>query len=105
MQKNNSELFTTMPVGKAVAKLAIPPLSARLLSSCIAWQTPSLSDRLVTPISWRLCLLHSRFSHYLPLLLTCLALVQIASLQEVWVKAMRILQKKRLLLDFGQALQ
>lgn len=31
MQKNNSELFTTMPVGKAVAKLAIPTVISQIV--------------------------------------------------------------------------
>lgn len=31
MQKNNNELFTTMPVGKAVAKLAIPTVISQIV--------------------------------------------------------------------------
>ena len=31
MQKNNGELFTTMPVGKAVAKLAIPTVISQIV--------------------------------------------------------------------------
>ena len=31
MQKNNSELFTTMPVGRAVAKLAIPTVISQIV--------------------------------------------------------------------------
>jgi len=29
--KNNSELFTTMPVGKAVAKLAVPTVFSQII--------------------------------------------------------------------------
>lgn len=31
MQKSNSELFTTMPVGKAVAKLAVPTVISQIV--------------------------------------------------------------------------
>lgn len=31
MQKNNNELFTTMPVGKAVARLAIPTVISQIV--------------------------------------------------------------------------
>ena len=31
MQKTNSELFTTMPVGKAVAKLAVPTVISQIV--------------------------------------------------------------------------
>lgn len=31
MQKNNNELFTAMPVGKAVAKLAIPTVISQIV--------------------------------------------------------------------------
>ncbi len=37
MQKNNNELFTTMSVGKAVAKLAVPTVIVRLSLFYIVW--------------------------------------------------------------------
>ena len=53
MEKKN-ELFTSIPVGKAVAKLAIPTVVSQIIVILYSLADTFLSDRSAIPFSERL---------------------------------------------------
>lgn len=53
--KRNNELFTTMPVGQAVARLAIPTVVSQIIVILYSLADTFLLVRLVTPTRLPLC--------------------------------------------------
>lgn len=76
--KENNELFTTMPVGKAVARLAIPTVVSQIIVILYSMADTFSLVKRATRTSWQRCQLHSRFLHCSPPSPTCLVSAQTA---------------------------
>ena len=63
MEKKN-ELFTSMPVGKAVAKLAVPTVVSQIIVILYSLADTFLSARSAIPISWPRSPLPSPFTRF-----------------------------------------
>ena len=104
MQKTNSELFTTMPVGKAVAKLAVPTVISQIVVILYSLADTFFVGQIGDPNQLAALSITFPIFTLLTAVPTCSASVRTASLPEVWAKMMSAPRKKRLPLAFGPVL-